>query len=463
MMTPEMLEYANPGIQGPKISEAVKPVKPADEALKPWNMATTKRELVRDGRVDTGVFARAAIFSEGLFSSQRRFRQQTVVAQGVLRTMEHEENPNLMSLEGGINLKLAHLTVEANKDRAVMVEAAEQYYNKSMKGTLGEAEREFLLAQLNAAQDAMYPQIDPDLARHALNLIKGEETADREPPISVEARKAWGQYLHEQYDPVFAEVYEQFDDSQEINGQNLADMTADFMRRTGLELTDDTTDTSKWKVIYSEDETGFRVTPSEKKITCGKRKEPLTRLGFEKLMMHEVIIHVWRAENGSRSGFTALQTGLPGYLETEEGLGLLTESLWSGEDPDVLSRDHYRYAAVAFANGDYDGVKHNEQETHDFIRPLMEQNGIGDNTDELFLHVMRIFRGMPPEARMRSNASYLSGKELVMELLEEKFQAGEPIAQQFAELRAGKNNPCDPQQVQLMKDIASMQAEKAMV
>ena len=444
----------DPGLQNERLATLIKPILPADVALKPVGLLETKSEVLLTHVVPAGAYAEATVFTD---KEQAVLRRMFPIVTGMLDIMDHEDNPALSDETVKIDLELMRLNAKAAQDRAAMVEALRQYHDLAPDDPRFDEKAVQLRRVFELSQDAIYPRIDEALARETLDRLLGLET-DRQPILSAETRAAWHEYLHDEYDPVFEAVYDNFTSEEMINGEHLKDMTVAFMRESGLPMTDDMNDTSKWKARYDPSVSTFTVVPNKKEIIVGKRDKPLTRLQFEKLMMHEVVIHAWRQENGSESGFPAMQTGLPGYLETEEGIGLLVESLWSGEDPDSVGRDHYRYAAVAFADGAYDGIKHTEQETFDMIFALMDANGIQDDTNELHNHVMRVYRGMPPEWRMHSNLSYLSGKIKAMELFEQQFAAGISISDQFKKLCAGKYNPCDPAQVDVVDRIGRLSA-----
>ena len=66
------------------------------------------------------------------------------------------------------------------------------------------------------------------------------------------------------------------------------------------------------------------------------------------------VIHATRAQNGHSTGYGALRSGLPGYVEPEEGLGIVIQRLWAGDSLDDLALDHFRYAVLCYSDGVYD-------------------------------------------------------------------------------------------------------------
>ena len=342
-------------------------------------------------------------------------------------------------------VRLMEMNVRGKYHTAAMIEAARQYFMESSKGTLTPQRADWLKEQLNKAQDELYPQLDTKIADYALAMTKGETVANR--LLSTEAREQWSEYLHKKLDPVFATVYEQSADGA-INGMQLRDMTELFAQSTGLPIGEGN---DAWSIVYDESVSSFSVNPASKTVRVGLRHVALTQLQFEKLMIHEIMIHAWRAENGSRTGYPAFQSGLPGYVESEEGTGILMESLWAREDPEQLSRDHFRYAVVSYASGVYDDTLHTEQETFEFAKQLMDDAQVKDE-DELARHVMRVYRGMPEGCRMRSNATYLAGKIGMMRHLETAYREGASVDAVFRFLQAGKIDIDNPEQVTLLRE-----------
>lgn len=415
-------------------------------AFEPDNSRLLQAKINDGFPIEKGAFRRGILFdldeSDAQVEKDRRYSlPRAEFIMGLLGKITAKSGND----EKNIVVKLLELEIYAEYNQATMIEAARQWVTECDAGTLTEERSEWLKELLNKAQDRIYKPLRNDIAEMALEKIGGV-TSQRE-ILSQEARQAWGKYLHEKYDAAFDTIFDQFADDEPINGRKLAEMTVAFMETIGLEMAEPSIIDAKddnpdglWTVIYDKSLSSFNVIATSKTVRSGDRKKPLDRLGFEKLMIHEVLVHVLRAENGARTGHRAFQKGLPGYSAAEEGTGLLMEALWSGENPDELGRDHFRYAAVAFASGVYDGVLHDEQETYEFTKALMDKAGL-DDPDELYRHVMRAFRGMPDGCRMRSNASYLDGKISMMQYLQERFDSGETVEGTFKFLQGAKIDP----------------------
>lgn len=100
-----------------------------------------------------------------------------------------------------------------------------------------------------------------------------------------------------------------------------------------------------WKVKLVDNITTKVSISSFKKEVLVNNKLNFTPFEVQRLKIHEVDVHVLRAENGSTQPLAIFQTGLEGYQETEEGLSVYFE-----EKTGVLDNLQERlYAARAFA------------------------------------------------------------------------------------------------------------------
>ncbi|MCB9362929.1 DUF1704 domain-containing protein [Candidatus Woesearchaeota archaeon] len=98
-----------------------------------------------------------------------------------------------------------------------------------------------------------------------------------------------------------------------------------------------------WRIEFS-DKWLTTVYPTRKIIGICRRKK-FSRMDPIRLTVHEVCVHALRAENGSHQELPMFQSGLPGYLETEEGMAQFFEEYTKTQSTDTL-RD---YAARVLA------------------------------------------------------------------------------------------------------------------
>lgn len=443
------------------------------------NEQETLANAVETGSIPEGSFRDCAVFNdEPLGVEQKRFRYDSLKAREIQRILDEDKASEDLTIDDKAAMIYANKTVQ----EAVVVEAARKLIREGLDGTLTAPHEQLYGDQLDKAQAELYPTLDQPVAAYARNLVlqmiqsvdeaQAAEIVSQYPflvesggeqqvrMLSEEKRAAWHNMLHESYDPVFNRVQERMIESDtQLQNNTLKTAVTYLFEELGIPLAHD--DQEGWMIIERDDISGFKVEPKIKEFHIGKRKTEITEAVFEQLMLHEVIWHVTRAENGHRKGSRALATGLPGNAETEEGAGILLESLWSGKDLDVVGRDHFRYMAVAFASGVYDGQMHTEEETFSFITTIMvaqKPDSLHDDTAVKaarklgFDHVKRPFRGMPEGKRMMSNLAYLSGKLKMIEVLEDSD--ADPRAL-LTYLQQGKFNPIDPTHEDFIEAIAA--------
>ena len=99
-----------------------------------------------------------------------------------------------------------------------------------------------------------------------------------------------------------------------------------------------------WHVkVKKHQSASMLVDSSTKEIVI--KDQPFSKKQLKRLKVHEIGVHILRAENGSIQPYKILGTGLPGYLATEEGLASFAE-----KQRGVLSNSLFReYAGRAIA------------------------------------------------------------------------------------------------------------------
>ncbi len=425
---------------------------------------------IETGEIPPGSFAECAVFGEGEGALEdKKLRYEAKRALEIQLMMG-----GVSSTEDEAALLYARQTVS----QAVLVEAARKMKTESVAGHMPERHRRLYSDAIDDTQKELYPQPDVRVAQYAARLalqaiqetnpahaavilkkypfmgVGGETPAVL---LSPEKRQQWRDHLHETFEPAFDSLRDQMlDEGVELMNATLAKATSIFIDKVGISLAENG---EGWCVVERPDIVGFRIEPKTREVLCGRRTREITWSAFEKLMCHEVLVHVARAENGYKKGSRALQSGLPGNQETEEGLGIAIEKLWSGDDMDRLGRDHFRYLAVTYADGTLDGMgRHTETETFTFIsdliaaeKPESPENGLFAARKAGYDHVKRAFRGMPEGKIMYSNLAYLSGKLKMMAYLE---QSGLAPNQLLPYLQQGKFNPMDNEHLRFIDKTA---------
>jgi len=410
----------------------------------------------------------------------KKIRQQAKVALEIQKIFSED---NAESILDTATINYANSVVW----RASVVEAA----NK-LRDPRNDNERVIAKKVLKQGLERLYPKINKEYASRALGVVFNnttelEKTDDNreiyrllidEYPFLPDYSKFMPSVLNEQketeirnaliekYSIPFKNLKEMF---KELSNSNLVEATNEFLRQIGLQKANDSqTIKSGWVCLSDSRRDGFQVQPNKKIILCGKRKKEITWGSFEELMLHEVGVHVDRAQNGHDSGFQPLEIGLDGYNTVEEGLGILYEQVWRGKasQPAKISRDHYRYILAAYATGEYDGTTHNKNETFRFIYSLIIANTLATSTKEgvnqkvnsvklnamteAFEHVFRAYRGMPEGYILTGDAAYFCGKEKLIEMINADSRSGAELVDYFS---LGKFDPTNPQDMSVISEV----------
>ena len=139
------------------------------------------------------------------------------------------------------------------------------------------------------------------------------------------------------------------------------------------------------------------VSPQSKTVNIGKYIPNLTLRRVRALFAHEVLTHAQRAVNGSKIDIN-LRYGLPGYLTSEEGLGVVLESSIEGTLPNRVA-DRYIDISLALGLGGMDPVSRFDLFRLTVTRMLLRLGPEAEVVDRAVMrriawqHVNRIYRG----------------------------------------------------------------------
>ncbi len=211
---------------------------------------------------------------------------------------------------------------------------------------------------------------------------------------------------------------------------------------------------SDWKVDISEG-TSTAVNTDEKTIIVAKNKPPVSRKQLKLLVTHEILTHVKRSVNGYKKG-KLLGTGLPDYIDAEEGLATLSEKAVAG---DYSEKDPVHYHLIAFALGSLNGKQMTRGELFMVARAeaiLAESKKEKEVDyqkieDKCWKKVARYYRGSKGEdnadgtqAIFTKDIAYYQGYIKVVGFINEKLAAGHSIDDIHDYLTQGKFDPTNP-------------------
>ncbi len=227
----------------------------------------------------------------------------------------------------------------------------------------------------------------------------------------------------------------------------------------------------EWTVTNTEGKAMFSVNPSNKTIDIpDERPDVKTKEELLGLLLHEVGVHAGRAVAGYSADNEALAFGLPGYLDFEEGLGVLCEFVASGGVvPDKLSD---RYVDIALAHG-VNGVRLTRMELIDLgiQRRIIRFQGNATPADidkfeiEVRVHVNRIFRGgtgrayLDEEGNIKAQAvfskdiAYFLGFPKPASYVVEQLRSGKNPKEIFDYLLSGKFDPTNKEHVRYLTTV----------
>lgn len=242
--------------------------------------------------------------------------------------------------------------------------------------------------RLTKASSELYGTPDPDLARE---MFEKQQRGEVEAPFEATARLV-GEYMQTKYNDVY-EALGLSDAPEEIPPSILAERFEAGLR--ALQTKDPAW--NDWAIELVEDSGSLGVNKSDKKVLIGARHAHIHPQQLKALFTHEVPVHGLRAVNGEKH-HKLLKSGLPGYTNSEEGLGIFMEYAVTGVLPE---RNIDRYLDIAYALGQIDGKQHTRAELLELaMARAIRRNefspsplSLEDIEKEVYSHVNRIYRG----------------------------------------------------------------------
>lgn len=209
-----------------------------------------------------------------------------------------------------------------------------------------------------------------------------------------------------------------------------------------------------WKV-ESRGTNNIKVDADKHTIIVGTNRKDEKGKKFQAIFAHELLVHATRRVNAEKYDDVMLQRGLPNYLDAEEGLGIFTEYLLTGE---LSNKNRDRYVDIALALGDDTRKPLTRSELlqlareREIIRKQAKNEAI--DHEEIYSssqqYVYRIFRGGTGKdaagvpAIFTRDIVYYQGFAKNKRLFEQQRALGKSIAQIYEYLLAGKFDPTNP-------------------
>ena len=198
--------------------------------------------------------------------------------------------------------------------------------------------------------------------------------------------------LNDNYGDIYAVVDDEFNEDSLIKVNDVQRLYSAMLERMAAKFDN----WSEWSVVIHAG-AQMSVSPVRRQIRIGRHLPSLPAKRVKSLFTHEVLVHAARAVGGLP--YTEqLAYGMPGYSESEEGLGVLMEAAIEGGMP---HRVVDRYIDIALALGMFDMPALSRQDLFKIAlaRTKLRQIDAGLQVEEettnraVWQHVNRIYRG----------------------------------------------------------------------
>lgn len=308
--------------------------------------------------------------------------------------------------------------------------------------------------------------VDEALMHHFVNQID-TQFASSEYGVSGErlfgnAAARVGIYLERRYASVYDALALELSESR-ISPEGIASRFEAALVQ--LAETDDV-NWSNWSVVRDEKRNNLSVVPGDTKILVGMNRATVSPQQLKGLFSHEILVHAQRSVNGSKLS-PELSKGLPGYLDSEEGLGVFWEYAATGDIPEKIID---RYIDISLATGAIDSRPRNRAELIDFAltrelirnetRPKDERLDGGIVKQNVYTHVNRIYRGSLGNEFIgvfTKDLAYYEGFHAMGAYIEQELQAGRSIDDIAKYILLGKFDPTNGQHVAYLHEIKQSQ------
>jgi hypothetical protein len=314
--------------------------------------------------------------------------------------------------------------------------------------------KELWSSRYTQATSELYGIPDVNLARH---LHEARQHGEKEWPFEEVAKRV-GEYLSNKY----ADVYAALDLENAPDEITPDDLATRF--ESGMKTLAESHDPAwnSWTVERSEEKDSLSVKGSDKHVLVGMKRANVRPEQLKALFTHEVLVHGLRAVNGEK--YTSeLKSGLPGYLDAEEGLGVFMEYAISGT---VSEKNIDRYVDIAYALGQLDGVQHNRAELIELAMDRALQRNeqstpklpYAEVEKEAYAHVNRVYRGSLGNEHVgifTKDIAYHTGFMEIGAYITEQLENDVSVGALIEFLVLGKFDPTNPAHVQFVQEHTS--------
>lgn len=342
-------------------------------------------------------------------------------------------------------------------------EIARNKFKEICKDLFGEVDEDTSASMLATEYDKLAKLDDSDrktleivtyLRTNIFNKVDIASAQSENPMLSAEAIRKAKEVIDNRYADLYS-VVPDTDDSGIYNANECQKIINEAFQTVGL---------PGWKCVIGE-VTSPNTNVDTKTITISPN-EKRTAKQLRCLLLHEVEVHARRGQNGIDSGYGVLKKGTADYGDVEEGLGVLLESIHSG-DPNspALNRARDRYIVASLIEGTNGSEPMDGQETFETTWRMLAVRMAGDDgkiTNEMITraktesmkHIENAFRATSFRDRglmysklityyvgLTKNAKWISGATDINEALDAAM--------------LGKYNHTNPDEVERVRNMVS--------
>jgi hypothetical protein len=276
----------------------------------------------------------------------------------------------------------------------------------------------------------------------ALQLYEQQQSGEKIRPFEEVAAKV-GEYLESRY----ADVYTALELDDASDSIPIAEVAYKFERALAVLVQEDD-GWNGWKIDRDASKAQMQIAARSKRIIIGMNGVDVTPAGVKGLFSHEVLVHALRAVNDEKAG-SEFASGLPGYLDADEGLGVFVEYAITGSVPDKIVD---RYVDIAYALGQIDGVQHTREELMNKVMQRASRRNEAASSPKTaeqlissaYNHVNRIYRGSRGDEHIgiyTKDIAYYVGFMKIGNYLLEELHTGKSISDIMTYVLAGRFDP----------------------
>ncbi|MFZ1360626.1 MAG: tyrosine/phenylalanine carboxypeptidase domain-containing protein [Candidatus Saccharimonadales bacterium] len=297
-------------------------------------------------------------------------------------------------------------------------------------------------------------QIDPNLVARYRELVSSvgyDMAADRQEQKDFSETAAQiGEYLTRHYADVFDALA--LDGLPEVSSAEFVEAS---QRGVAVLAANHDQDWSGWSIELKADADKLTTFAKERRLVVNENRLPMSAQTANALFAHEILVHGLRGVNGRKLSEDQ-QTGLPGHLEAEEGMGKFVEYAITGKLPESADR----YTDIALALGMIDGQKRTRQEMIDVVRTrLLLQNELKDDSEKrsveaiqksTLAQVNRIYRGTLGNhfvGVFTKDIAYFNGFLTMANYIEGEMMTGKEVGEIMDDIMQFKFDPTNERHV----------------